>query len=188
MSTRSSAGYSVPTTRKLLRERTSALHEDVDAAFSRFDIATHGGYRELLIAHARVVPGLEARLDAWSDSLPDWPARRRAALLLADLASMGTDACPVDLSPMPAIPSSEAAFGVAYVLEGSRLGGKVLARRLPDEFPRAYLAASQSSQSWPSLMRQLNRSVRTTSQQEAALAAAESAFLAFREAALESVA
>lgn len=188
MSTRSSTGFSVPATREFLREKTAALHDQVDAAFGRFDIATRAGYRALLAAHARAVPAFEAALEPWSDILPDWPARTRSAALFADLHALGTDPAAIDSLAVPAVASPAAAFGVAYVLEGSRLGGKVIAKQLPADLPRAYLAARQPAGSWPSLMREANRCVTTTNEQEAALAAAENTFLAFREAALESVA
>lgn len=39
-------------------------------------------------------------------------------------------------------------WGAAYVVEGSRLGGQVLARRVAPSLPCAYLSAAQPSGAW----------------------------------------
>lgn len=176
------------TARDFLRSETAALHDQVDAAFARYDIATTDGYRAMLCAHARVLPAIEAALEGWRDTLPDWPERKRSAALFADLAALGVEPARIAAAADFRIDSAAAALGTAYVLEGSRLGGRVLARRLPPAAPRAYLAAPQARGSWPRLMRALNRRVKTTDQRETASEAAKDAFLAFKRAALESAA
>lgn len=66
-----------------------------------------------------------------NDILPDAGQRRHADLILADLAALGF---PVDGLPLcrelPAIHNQAEALGALYVLEGSTLGGRVIAKML----------------------------------------------------------
>ena len=64
----------------------------------------------------------------------------------ADLAQLD-EAMPAPLPFAPPADESEA-FGVLYVIEGSRLGGGMLARRVPPELPRSYLEAIHLSGEW----------------------------------------
>lgn len=70
--------------------------------------------------------------------LPDWPDRRRAHLLAADIRELD-DRLPV-LLPQLALLSEAAIWGAAYVLEGSKLGGLLLAKAVPDHLPNSYLS------------------------------------------------
>lgn len=129
--------------RTALRSATAAKHDAVDKAFSRFDLRDARSYGHFLIAHARALPGVESALGACTGLPPFVP---RAGLLRADLAALGLS--------MPAMlpfasPGSEAAgFGALYVIEGSRLGGTVLAKRVPASLPRAYLSAAHLPGGW----------------------------------------
>ncbi len=115
-----------------LREATRPLHERVEAAFARFDLTRPDGYAAFLAAQARAFLGLEAILDTGelARHLPDWPSRRRSAALIADLAEFGI--APPDALPAPALEGLPAQFGAAYVLEGSRLGGRILLRMVEE--------------------------------------------------------
>jgi heme oxygenase len=88
------------------------------------------GYREFLqLSAAAVGPVEEALREAHVERiLPDWEDRSRTASLRADLAELGATTPPAVWPP----PLGDEAhqFGVIYVLEGSRLGAKVLVRRL----------------------------------------------------------
>lgn len=126
-----------------LRAATAGEHERVDKAFAGYDLAGPASYGAFLTAHARALPAVEAAL-AGADGLP--PLRPRATLLAADLADLGLPrpdplaiAGPRDLAE---------AFGMAYVLEGSRLGGGMLARGVPPALPRAYLTATHEPGEW----------------------------------------
>ena len=64
---------------------------------------------------------------------PDATAWRRAGLLHADLVQMGLDPAAIPLLPQAAPPNiltPAAALGWLYVIEGSTLGGRLLARGL----------------------------------------------------------
>jgi heme oxygenase len=69
----------------------------------------------------------------------------RAPLLAADLAALGA-ALPDALS----LPEGDAAmaWGALYVVEGSRLGGAMLARQVPAGWPAAYLGAVHPPGGW----------------------------------------
>jgi heme oxygenase len=56
--------------------------------------------------------------------------RRRLALLSADLDDLGV--APSPPAPTPALASAAEAWGSLYVMEGSTLGGKVIAKALKD--------------------------------------------------------
>lgn len=131
-----------------LREATAAQHRRLEAA-TPFDpqFPTAHGYRAHLEALARVHPPLELALDVAHDwqrlGLSDWPARRRAALLEADLRDLG--ASPTAPSAIPEVGPLPRAVGCLYVLEGSLLGGQLVAKRLQEAglgaLPTRYLLA-----------------------------------------------
>lgn len=131
-----------------LRAATQDDHAVVDGLFSRFDLASRKGYAGFLRAQAAALLPIERALDAAEaeKAVPDWPARRRGALLIADLAELGEDADDaVDALPLP---SPAAIVGAVYVLEGSRLGGKLLRQRLPEAHPAAFLTAPAAPGAW----------------------------------------
>jgi heme oxygenase len=115
-------------------------------------------YARLLAALYPLYAFIEDRLEAFTE----WPAleppldvrrRRRSHLLAADLRVLGVE---VDLGraedgALPRIGQFASAFGALYVLEGSRLGGRVLARQVsaavgaPAEGALAFLSGGGSS-------------------------------------------
>ena len=57
--------------------------------------------------------------------------RRKASAILHDLAAIGLDTpLPEECRELPLIVNSAQAFGALYVMEGSTLGGKTIARML----------------------------------------------------------
>jgi heme oxygenase len=139
-----------------LRAATAAAHERVDAIYSQFDLADRDGYRRFLLAQAIAFLPVEAALDAAGAEMfiLDWPERRRAHLIRADLDELGEEAVPAMAPPL--IAGAGAVLGAAYVIEGSRLGGKLLRQAVPDELPRRFLDAPQKSASWRRLLENLD--------------------------------
>ena len=125
-----------------LREATRGAHEAVDAAFGGYDLADADGYRAFLTAHARALPVAEARMQ----SLPF--VTMRTPLLAADLADLDV-AMPAPL-PLDAVDEA-GAWGALYVVEGSRLGGAMLARGVPAGWPSRYLGAVHPPGQWRAL-------------------------------------
>lgn len=112
-----------------LKLATADRHEALDQAFAGYALATRSGYAAFLRAHAAALFPLEERLESLGIAqwLPDWPDRRRRDALAHDLAQLGLSR-PAPLA-VPAIDVRGIA-GAAYVLEGSRLGARFLARHV----------------------------------------------------------
>ena len=161
-----------------LRSATASSHEAVDAAFGRFDLTIATEYAGFLAAHARALPAVEAAL-AGIEGLP--PMRPRTALLHEDLAAMGV-AVP---DPLPFVPPEDkaAAFCAAYVIEGSRLGGGMLARRVPAALPHAYLSAIHESGEWRAFGQAMDAAAADEHWIDRAIASAKRVFALYAEAA-----
>lgn len=99
----------------------------------------------------------EAALDAAGAGavFADWPERKRVPMLAADLAAL--DAALPAPAPVPLADDPAAIAGALYVIEGSRLGGRFLARQVGEGLPRAYLDPGQRPPSWPGLLAQFER-------------------------------
>lgn len=173
---------SVPSARFALREATSADHAQVDGLFSGFDLADRAHYAAFLRAQADAFCPVEQAIGQvdLSAILPDWPDRVRAPALLADLAELG-GAGKLSTSP-PVYSSGEAALGAIYVLEGSRLGGQILARSVPVDWPRRFLNAGDP-RLWRSLVGVLDRTLTSKRQLATAIEAARTVFARFGESA-----
>ena len=174
-------------TRQLLRAATADLHAEVDARFSGNFSRDTTAYTDFLSALAGALVPLEHALEESGVEriLPDWPERRRAALVFADLETLAVE--PPLPADAPAVAGEAQQFGVAYVLEGSRLGGKLLLRRAlahPDERVRAatrYLSHGADRDFWPSFVKRLEASSAVTRAPDEAVAGARMAFSLFRE-------
>ncbi len=130
--------------RMALRQATAAAHERLHhlPAFATLQAGTivRDDYicllRRLFVFHRAV----ETRLQEAPPLDPfgiDLAARRRAGLLLDDLAFFGAPAEPLPAAPvLPAPRSAAQALGCLYVTEGSTLGGRELARRLDHLLPQ----------------------------------------------------
>ncbi len=130
-----------------LRAETAPQHDMVDAAFGAHDLADAPSYASFLAAHARALPAVEAVLARHPD-LPAW--RERTSLLAADLIDLGAAIPPAATFALPDRPG--AAWGALYVTEGSRLGGIMLVRGVPDALPSRYLAAKHLPGEWRALL------------------------------------
>lgn len=164
---------------RALRDGTAAAHERVDAVFSQFDLSDRAGYAAFLGAHAEAMLPFEQALDAADAGqvVPDWPERRRGDLLRADLAELGIAPCP---APSPASNGDPAAIaGTLYVLEGSRMGGRVLARRVGSGLPLRYLNAHQRPDTWRKLLSRLDFLLDDPASIQTAVEAATECFTAF---------
>lgn len=166
----------------VLRARTSAAHANIDAAFSQFDLHDRESYIGFLKAHARVVPALEAVLT--DPELPRW--RPRAILLQRDLKAF--DHClPPPLRIKKALSTAEK-WGLLYVLEGSRLGGRLLLRQVTPEFPSNYLSAVHEPNEWRTFTQTLdNRAMQGAAWLEGAVNGAMLGFSIYADSASESL-
>lgn len=171
----------------MLRTATADLHAKVDARFADAFAGNAADYSGFLLAMAAVLPPLERALErAGIDrTVPDWEERRRASLLLDDLQAFGA-APPREVEP-PRVDGEARQLGVVYVLEGSRLGGKVLLRRAlshPDLRVRAatrYLSHGAGRDLWASFLARLETSSAVAHASDEAVAGARAAFTLFSD-------
>ncbi len=130
-----------PTLSARLRLQTRAAHDRIEANphFARLmapDLTRpeyHALVARLFGHHAAAEAGLAGAAALLPDRLGLAGRLRRTALLGADLVALGST--PVQVAALPRCPGlalrrPEEAWGVLYVLEGSSLGGQVIARHL----------------------------------------------------------
>lgn len=163
-----------------LRNATAQDHQAVDNAFARFDLSVRDGYVAFLRAQARALLAVEAVL--WQ--LPGW--RPRGGLIAHDLAELG-EATPPALRLAPPATAAEA-WGMLYVIEGSRLGGAVLTRQVAADLPTHYLDAVHGNGEWRAFRDRLEAAEAEDGRggdhwRDEALAGARATFALFREAA-----
>lgn len=123
----------------------------MDADFSAYDLGDPDAYCRFLLAHGRALPAAE-RVLARTLDLPVW--RPRTQLLTNDLDQLHRS-MPEPLS-FDGGTDPAASWGVLYVVEGSRLGGSILARRVAADLPATYLNAIHRSGEWRSVCRALD--------------------------------
>jgi heme oxygenase len=146
--------------RAYLRDVTREAHERVDSKLSGFRLSDADDYAEFLAVQAAAFIPVEAALDRAGAArlLPDWDERRRSDALLADLAALGRPAPVTNGSPV--YDDEAAVWGGLYVIEGSRLGGLVLRKSVPADFPQAFLSPQESrNSSWPAFVAAMERSL-----------------------------
>lgn len=170
----------MPELRTRLRNATAPLHSRVEAAYAGFDLEQPDGYLLFLRAHCRVLSAVEVALEQAGIArlLDDWPARTRRHMLLADLSELDSPA-PTSL-PLPQLLDEASCWGAAYVLEGSRLGGTILARRrrqIDPSAPVSYLEHGDVARLWPTFLSRLETA--RSGAWAPMLAAAEATFTLF---------
>ncbi len=139
--------------RAYLRDVTREAHERVDSKLSGFRLSDAEEYADFLAVQAAAFIPVEAALDRAGAGrlLPDWDQRRRSEALLADLAALGRAGPATNGSPV--YDDDAAVWGGLYVIEGSRLGGAVLRKSVPANFPQSFLAPQSSRNSgWPTFV------------------------------------
>jgi heme oxygenase len=148
-----------------LRAETSQWHQKVEAVTDiPGRVRTRDGYVALLSRLSGLHAGLEAQLcaptwdGAWLGVGLDIAAHRRVGLLVADLDALGVR--PTVATEQPPFPGFGQALGCLYVLEGSALGGRVVAgmvRAAIGEVPTAFLSGRGRGHQWPALRGALRR-------------------------------
>jgi heme oxygenase len=168
--------------RQMLRTATADLHARVDAGLTGAFDTDLNAYRAFLAALACAVPPLEQAIEQGGIQrlLPDWPSRRRGSLLKQDLVAL--EVPPAREVTVPEAAGDAFVFGMAYVLEGSRLGGGVLLKRvLANPDPRAreatrYLSHGRDARLWPDFLSRLESSSAVRAAPDDAVAGARVAF------------
>jgi heme oxygenase (biliverdin-IX-beta and delta-forming) len=132
-----------------LRHSTREQHRALDAALSRYDLAQRNDYEAFLRIHLRALTELQSQ---WrNEDAAEFD--RLLSMIESDLGcrNITTTEC----SHRRTQESAPAhAIGISYVIRGSRLGAALLRRRVPEDFPAAYLSA-QIEPSWRDFLEQL---------------------------------
>jgi heme oxygenase len=119
----------------VLKDHTQTLHTEVESLLlpKLQAVQTIGEYAAILQFFYGFFSPLEGAIQPFiaTYDLPDMNTRRKALLILQDLQAIR---CPVRGLPvcteLPVIHNTASAFGALYVMEGSTLGGKMIARML----------------------------------------------------------
>ena len=173
-----------------LRQATGSRHERLDSALplSAAD-ATLADYA----SHLHLLQAWLAPLERWQRGYSDGPQgpaglvpAPHLGLIEADLAEPALAGCdkvaPIDALPWPQDASAAYRWGVAYVVEGSQLGGAVLYKRLAGQLaphPLNYLRGAGESgpgPRWRAFMLALREEVTTLDASIEACAGACDAF------------
>lgn len=167
--------------RERLRKRTGSLHAHVDFRAAGMRLETASGYARFLTSQASVILPLEDALESAGVMrlLADWGDRCRSEALKADLLEIGASCFPV--SP-PVFKSDAALLGALYVLEGSRLGARVILSRIGFCSATRYLRHGEGLRLWPSFLEILESDEGVRQHPDAAEDAARLVFEMFAQA------
>jgi heme oxygenase len=173
--------------RAFLRSACEGVHTRLDARLSAFSFDDRKSYARMLSGFSGPVTALESALATGVASrlFYDLPERLRSVPLSLDLNDLGG---PFHFRAGEPITDEAEAFGVLYVLEGSRLGGRILAKRASEshdtKVQRAtrYFRHAERAGHWQSFLARLEQSKAVMDAPERAAAAALAAFAAFEAA------
>jgi len=123
-----------PTVAQIVRTETAILHQEVEQLLiPRLNaIQSLDDYTTILQSFYTFYLPIEKAIQQQISSsiLPDIEKRRTAKLIADDLAFLGVPVNKQYCDHLPEIKNTTQAFGVMYVLEGSTLGGKMIAKML----------------------------------------------------------
>jgi len=118
-----------------LKLATAAAHASLERT-----LATRGFFdsRERYVEYLQRILAFQSEAECVLNAalavqvIPDWRERRRAHLARADLQVLGASegAFPISSGHLPVMALPEQVLGIAYVLEGSTLGGAFLLKQL----------------------------------------------------------
>ncbi|MGE0232239.1 MAG: biliverdin-producing heme oxygenase [Flavobacteriaceae bacterium] len=132
--------------------------------------------------HARVLPAAEDALENQSGfhELPNALARLRSGDLEHDLAALGLEPPPAEA--LSFVNDRAVVAGIAYVLEGSRLGARLLLKdvlKSDRELPVSFLRHGAGTRFWGSFIEWLDGQTWSDADIERACGAAEAIFDAY---------
>ena len=165
--------------RNIVRAVTRNDHKLIDQEMSKLDLADRVGYGIFLRIHYLALSALTGRWNTRDQ--PDFTGL--LVCLVHDLQALN---CPVDPVPLVAQGIRTESFrrwGIAYVIRGSRLGGRVLRQRVPAGYPTSYLDSAPSL-TWQEFLKQLDAKAQASSSRARAqiIFGAKEAFEAFSTA------
>ncbi|WP_121354685.1 biliverdin-producing heme oxygenase [Flavisolibacter nicotianae] len=126
---------SLPQIAAVIKETTRTLHEEVEQLLlpQLTTIKNPGDYGSILKMFYGYFQPLENLIHQYitKEELPDIADRRKAAAIRNDLNAIGdSEIAWQSCTHLPRLQNTAQAFGALYVLEGSTLGGKMIAKML----------------------------------------------------------
>jgi heme oxygenase len=173
--------------RRSLRNETAALHAAVERHFAPWRTTRDAYIRYLLMNQpfASIEPALEAaRIHR---VLPDWDLRRRRFVLASDMVALGIPTC--ETRTIAISDDVGTLLGWSYVLEGSRLGARIILKQIESiQSPELngatrFLRHGTETNLWTRFTAALSRIDNDRPAIENACEAARRAFHCFREVA-----
>lgn len=144
--------------REWLRANTREVHDALDMAMSRLDLADPEDYARFLAIQLAAREPVEAWCAMYS--APEFRPPVQSPLIRADIAELGRIAPPTT-SPPPHLASDLQPLAVAWVVAGSSLGNRTLLARMrkagADAMPTAFLADPAMNAFWTRLKPELDR-------------------------------
>jgi heme oxygenase len=172
--------------RDTIREATRRSHARLDAALGSVDLLRPDDYARFLRGQAEALLPLETALERHGihGILPDWEYRRRTPAIEHDLSALDID---VDPLPVPDLFSrgrdcAADLLGIAYVLEGSRMGARIILSRVAETPDAAIIGATAflrhgfGKRLWPTFLATLENDPQARAQPARVIAAAQMAF------------
>ncbi|MBN9080210.1 MAG: hypothetical protein BGP04_18245 [Rhizobiales bacterium 62-17] len=170
--------------RHRLRTATNDAHRELDALFTQLDLRTRASYLSFLEASAAALLPLEARLTQSGAAvlLDDWSERMRSEALMRDIQTLGGTIAPLSVRDRFDVAEM---VGIIYVLEGSRLGARMLIKMVSASSDpavaaaTAYLGHGAGQPFWRNFLSFLDRLTLAPDEIERAIAGARYAFSLF---------
>jgi len=174
--------------RERLKQATSSAHRGLDAQLSGFDLTSGRGYLRFLEASAAALLPIEEALERAGVGaiFDDWPSRSRRTVIAADIRSLGGT---VRSLPDIGALNCNQVIGTMYVLEGSRLGAKVLLKTITASADSTIMGATRYLRHgaglhlWRSFLDVLEREAFAPDDEAEIFAGARQAFATFATAA-----
>ncbi|MDT3403454.1 biliverdin-producing heme oxygenase [Mucilaginibacter terrae] len=148
-------------------------------------------YIDLLQLFYSYFGALETRINTFisAEQLPDYTHRRKSAALSKDISDLGgTPVETVSGDSLPEIENALQAFGALYVIEGSTLGGKIIAKMMAQQlgitngtglsFFNGY--GDDSAQMWDKFKQKLDLIAQDSNSENIVIEAANQTFTKFK--------
>jgi heme oxygenase len=176
-----------------LKEQTKPAHQSLEKIIIRHIKAVQlpGDYEVLLQLFYSYYQPLEQVLDTFLDNdiVPHYSYRRKADSILHDIKQIAPDGRVKNLcSHLPAVNNIADALGALYVLEGSNLGGAVIAKMLSGQagIPGHQLSfftgyADKRMEMWKEFIAGLNMYAEKNGTGDAVIQAAKQTFEKFEQ-------
>lgn len=174
-----------------LKAETAAEHRAIEAVSNILDeslsLGEYRAYLEKFYGFQLALEGPLCRFGVWQALGLPAEDRAKLPLLARDLTLLdgGTPASVEICKEPPRLDSVAHAVGCAYVLEGSTLGGRIIAKHIQERFgdaaPKNFLDCygAETSERWQAFRRAVSRFARTRELEDQVIAGAKETFRSF---------